>query len=197
MIAKWGGMFYEAQLGHSPLDVVAWHGNYASHKYDLRRLSPVGPLLFDHTDPSIFTVLTASSGQPGTANVDFVCFPDCWAVTEDTFRPPWYYINCMSEFMGLIYGQYEVKPQGFVPGGFSLHNCVLPHGPDADAFIKASSMELRPHRSEGTMAFMLGAWLPQLQKGHAHCWAWLDRRFDPGSQHLGTNVTPEVEAAPE
>ena len=187
---KWGGALWMAEIGHSPLDVVAWHGNYAPYKYDLRHFSPVGPLLFDHADPSIFTVLTAPSETPGTANVDFVCFPDRWLVAEDTFRPPWYHMNIMSEFMGLIYGQYDAKPQGFVPGGFSLHNCMLPHGPDAEAFERASTADLKPHKLEGTMAFMFetrfaqhvtryAAELPQRQLDYAECWAGLAKRFDP------------------
>jgi homogentisate 1,2-dioxygenase len=158
----------------------------------------VGPLLFDHADPSIFTVLTAPSETPGTANVDFVVFPDRWMVAEDTFRPPWYHMNIMSEFMGLIYGVYDAKPQGFVPGGFSLHNCMLPHGPDAEAFQQASTADLEPVRYRGTMAFMFetrfpqrvsryGAELPELQDGYVDCWLGLEKRFtgpstDPG-QH--------------
>ena len=190
MVVKWGGAFWATELAASPLDVVAWHGNYAPYKYDLRRFSPVGPLLFDHADPSIFTVLTAPSETPGTANVDFVCFPDRWAVAEDTFRPPWYHMNIMSEFMGLIYGVYDAKPQGFVPGGFSLHNCMLPHGPDAEAFEGASQAELAPRKLTGTMAFMfetrfpqkVTAWAaqhPALQQGYADCWQGLAKRFDP------------------
>jgi homogentisate 1,2-dioxygenase len=151
---KWGGALWRAEIARSPLDVVAWHGNYAPYKYDLRRFSPVGPVLFDHADPSIFTVLSSQSATPGTANVDFVIFPDRWLVAENTFRPPWYHMNVMSEFMGLIYGAYDAKPEGFVPGGFSLHNTMLPHGPDVDAFTGASSAELRPHKLESTMAFM-------------------------------------------
>jgi homogentisate 1,2-dioxygenase len=161
LTVKWGGNLWRAELDHSPLDVVAWHGNYAPYKYDLRRYSPVGPILFDHADPSIFTVLTSPSETPGTANIDFVIFPDRWMVAENTFRPPWYHMNIMSEFMGLIYGQYDAKPQGFVPGGFSLHNCMLPHGPDVDAFEGASNAELKPHKLEGTMAFMFEARFPQ------------------------------------
>ena len=192
---KWGGALWTAEIGHSPLDVVAWHGNYAPYKYDLRRFSPVGPVLFDHADPSIFTVLTAPSETPGTANVDFVCFPNRWLVAEDTFRPPWYHMNIMSEFMGLIYGQYDAKPPipgkpSFVPGGFSLHNCMLPHGPDAEAFERASTAALKPHKLEGTMAFMFetrfaqhvtryAAELPQRQRDYVECWAGLAKRFDP------------------
>jgi homogentisate 1,2-dioxygenase len=187
---KWGGTFWTTEIGHSPLDVVAWHGNYAPYKYDLRRYSPVGPVLFDHADPSIFTCLTAPSETPGTANIDFVLFPDRWMVAENTFRPPWYHMNIMSEFMGLIYGQYDAKPQGFTPGGFSLHNCMLPHGPDAEAFEKASTAELKPHKLEGTMAFMFetrfpqrvtayAASLPQLQAGYIDCWSGLKKTFDP------------------
>jgi homogentisate 1,2-dioxygenase len=167
MIVKYGGALWRTELERSPLDVVAWHGNYAPYKYDLRRFSPVGPLLFDHADPSIFTVLTSPSETSGTANADFVCFPDRWMVAENTFRPPWYHMNIMSEFMGLIYGQYDAKPRGFVPGGFSLHNCMLPHGPDIDSFERASTIDLQPHKLEGTMAFMFETRLPQRVTSYA------------------------------
>ena len=120
------------------MDIVAWHGNYAPCKYDLRNFSPVGALLFDHPDPSIFTVLTAPSGVEGTANIDFVLFRDRWSVAENTFRPPWYHKNIMSELMGNIHGIYDAKPEGFMPGGMSLHNMMLPHGPDMEAFEKAT-----------------------------------------------------------
>jgi homogentisate 1,2-dioxygenase len=190
LIVKWGGALWSTMLGHSPLDVVAWHGNYAPYKYDLRRFSPVGPLLFDHADPSIFTVLTSPSETPGTANVDFVCFPDRWLVAENTFRPPWYHMNVMSEFMGLIYGQYDAKPRGFVPGGFSLHNMMLPHGPDVDAFEAASNAELAPRKLTGTMAFMFETRFPQrvtafaanspaFQQEYADYGQRLRKRFDP------------------
>jgi len=189
LIVKWGGALWSTKLDHSPLDVVAWHGNYAPYKYDLRRFSPVGPLLFDHADPSIFTVLTSPSDSPGTANVDFVCFPERWAVAENTFRPPWYHMNCMSEFMGLIYGQYDAKPQGFVPGGFSLHNTMLPHGPDVDAFEAASNVELAPKKLTNTMAFMFETRFMQrvtkfaaesaaLQETYADYGKQLRKRFD-------------------
>ncbi len=167
MHVKWGGTMWRCALDYSPLDVVAWHGNYAPYKYDLRRYSPVGPILFDHADPSIFTVLTSPSDTPGTANIDFVIFPDRWLVAEDTFRPPWYHMNIMSEFMGLIYGQYDAKPQGFVPGGFSLHNQMLPHGPDFEAFETASQARLEPKKLSGTLAFMFETRLPQRVTGYA------------------------------
>jgi homogentisate 1,2-dioxygenase len=119
-------------------------------------------VLFDHADPSIFTVLTSPSETPGTANIDFVIFSDRWLVAENTFRPPWYHMNVMSEFMGLVYGVYDAKTGGgFVPGGISLHNTMLPHGPDLDAFEKASHAELKPHKLEGTLAFMFETRFPQ------------------------------------
>ena len=188
MYVKWGGSLWCTDLQHSPLDVVAWHGNYAPYKYDLRRFSPVGPLLFDHADPSIFTVLSAPSETPGTANVDFVVFPDRWAVAENTFRPPWYHMNIMSEFMGLIYGVYDAKPQGFIPGGFTLHNCMQPHGPDSEAFDHASTVELEPTKLKATMAFMFetrfaqrvsryASEVPQLQDNYVDCWLGLEKRF--------------------
>jgi homogentisate 1,2-dioxygenase len=191
LYVKWGGDLWRTTLGHSPLDVVAWHGNYAPYKYDVRRFSPVGPLLFDHADPSIFTVLTSPSETPGTANIDFVCFPERWMVAEDTFRPPWYHMNIMSEFMGLVYGVYDAKPGGgFAPGGISLHNCMMPHGPDAKAFEAGSTEEMKPVKQEGTLAFMFetrfpqrvtayAAESPQRQRDYADCWSGLVKRFTP------------------
>lgn len=190
MHVKWGGAMWRCALDYSPLDVVAWHGNYAPYKYDLRRYSPVGPILFDHADPSIFTVLTSPSETPGTANIDFVIFPDRWLVAEDTFRPPWYHMNIMSEFMGLIYGQYDAKPQGFVPGGFSLHNQMLPHGPDFEAFEAASRVALEPKKLIGTLAFMFetrmpqrvtsyAAGLPERQVDYARYGRQMKKRFNP------------------
>lgn len=190
LYAKWGGELFSTPIGQSPLDVVAWHGNYAPYKYDLRHYSPVGAISFDHPDPSIFTVLTAPSETPGTANIDFVIFPERWLVAENTFRPPWYHRNIMSEFMGLIYGVYDAKPEGFTPGGFSLHNMMLPHGPDAQAFEHASTVELKPVKLTGTMAFMFetrfpqrvtgyAASLPARQPDYSACWEGLKKRFDP------------------
>ncbi|QQO15170.1 homogentisate 1,2-dioxygenase [Bradyrhizobium diazoefficiens] len=190
LYVKWGGSLFKTNLPHSPIDVVAWHGNYAPYKYDLRSFSPVGAISFDHPDPSIFTVLTSPSETAGTANIDFVIFPERWMVADNTFRPPWYHMNIMSEFMGLIYGVYDAKPQGFVPGGISLHNCMLPHGPDRDAFEHASNSELKPVKLTGTMAFMFETRYPQrvtahaaksptLQDDYADCWKGLEKRFDP------------------
>ncbi len=191
IFVKWCGRLYRSEIGHSPLDVVAWHGNYAPCKYDLRHFSPVGAISFDHPDPSIYTVLTSPSETPGTANIDFVIFPERWAVAENTFRPPWYHRNIMSEFMGLIYGQYDAKPHGFVPGGMSLHNCMMPHGPDNDAFEHASNAELKPVKLTNTMAFMFETRYPQhltqyasnlstRQDDYADCWSGLKKRFDLG-----------------
>jgi homogentisate 1,2-dioxygenase len=188
---KWGGDLFVTAIAQSPLDVVAWHGNYYPYKYDLRRYAAVGSISYDHPDPSIFTVLTSPSGEPGTANIDFVIFPERWMVAENTFRPPWYHRNIMSEFMGLIYGVYDAKPEGFVPGAYSLHNMMLPHGPDAPAFEHASNVPLQPVKLTGTMAFMFetrlpqrvtahAAGLPTLQPRYIDCWADLKKGFDPG-----------------
>jgi len=190
LIVKWGGELYRTALPHSPIDVVAWHGNYYPYKYDLRRFSPIGAVLFDHPDPSIYTVMTSPSETPGTANIDLVIFPERWGVAENTFRPPWYHRNVMSEFMGLIYGVYDAKPEGFVPGGFSLHNQMLPHGPDSEAFEQASNVELKPVKLVNTLAFMFetryrqrvtkyAAGLPTRQDDYGDCWQGLQKHFDP------------------
>ena len=186
---KWCGQFHETMIDHSPLDVVAWHGNYAPCKYDLRTYCPVGAVLFDHPDPSIFTVLTAPSSVKGTANIDFVLFRDRWNVSEKTFRPPWYHKNIMSELMGNIHGQYDAKPKGFIPGGMSLHNMMLPHGPDKNAFEAASNANLVPQKLEDTMSFMFETRFPQhltrfaadealLQNNYIDCWSDIEKKFD-------------------
>jgi homogentisate 1,2-dioxygenase len=190
LYVKWCGELFRTEIAQSPLDVVAWHGNYAPYKYDLRHFAPVGAIAFDHPDPSIFTVMTAPSETAGTANVDFVIFPERWGVAENTFRPPWYHRNIMSEFMGLIYGVYDAKPEGFVPGGMSLHNMMLPHGPDASAFEHASTAELKPVKLENTLAFMFETRFPQrltrfaanlssLQHDYIECWSGLKKHFNP------------------
>jgi homogentisate 1,2-dioxygenase len=154
LVAKFQGNLWAAEMAHSPLNVVAWHGNLAPYTYDLARFMVIGTVSFDHPDPSIFSVLTAPSDVPGTANIDFAIFPPRWLVAEDTFRPPWFHRNVMSEFMGLIRGVYDAKAGGFLPGGASLHNCMSAHGPDAETFERASSAELKPHKLDDTMAFM-------------------------------------------
>ncbi len=188
LLVKSGGRMFQTVLPHSPLDVVAWHGNLAPYKYDLSRFSTIGSIAFDHPDPSIFTVLTSPSDTPGTANVDFVIFPERWLVMEDTFRPPWYHTNMMSEFMGLIRGVYDAKPGGFVPGGMSLHNAMVPHGPDQQAFSTASTKRLDPEKLTGTLAFMFEtryrldptafASMPGLlDADYPACWQGLQRHF--------------------
>ena len=154
LIAKFQGNLWAAEMNHSPLNVVAWHGNFVPYRYDLARFMAIGTVSFDHPDPSIFSVLTAPSEMPGTANLDFVIFPPRWLVGEDTFRPPWFHRNVMSEFMGLLKGAYDAKAEGFLPGGASLHNCMSAHGPDAETFERASAAELKPQKLENTMAFM-------------------------------------------
>jgi homogentisate 1,2-dioxygenase len=155
VIQKSLGRLWTTTLHHSPLDVVAWHGNYAPYRYDLSRFNVINTVSFDHPDPSIFTVLTSPSNVRGRANADFVIFPPRWMVGEDTFRPPWFHRNVMSEAMGLIHGAYDAKGEGFAPGGLSLHNLMSGHGPDVESWRKASDAQLKPVKIEGTMAFMV------------------------------------------
>jgi homogentisate 1,2-dioxygenase len=166
IVQKYLGSLWTTTLDHSPLDVVGWHGNYVPWRYDLNRFNAIGTVSFDHPDPSIFTVLTSPSNVPGRANADFVIFPPRWMVAEDTFRPPWFHRNVMSEAMGLIHGAYDAKADGFAPGGLSLHNLMSGHGPDVESWKKASEAELRPHKIENTLAFMVET-----------CWPYLPTQF--------------------
>jgi homogentisate 1,2-dioxygenase len=187
LVKKYGGRLWHTQA-MSPFNVVAWHGNLVPLKYDTARFMTIGSISVDHPDPSIFTVLTSPSDTAGVANCDFVIFPPRWLVMEDSFRPPWYHRNVMAEFMGLVHGQYDAKPEGFRPGGMSLHNPMVPHGPDTEAFEGATNADLAPHKLDHTLAFMFEsrwafrptAWAlhgGELDAGYAGCWAGLSDRF--------------------
>ncbi|ALS61491.1 homogentisate 1,2-dioxygenase [Pandoraea norimbergensis] len=194
LVAKFGGELWRADIGHSPLDVVAWHGNYAPYKYDLRHFNTIGSISYDHPDPSIFLVLQSQSNTPGVDDIDFVIFPPRWLAMENSFRPPWFHRNIASEFMGLIHGVYDAKAEGFVPGGASLHNCMSGHGPDADTFEKASAADTsKPHKVEATMAFMFetpavirptrfALETKQLQDNYYTCWQGLKKHFNPNQK---------------
>ncbi|MBS0515130.1 MAG: homogentisate 1,2-dioxygenase [Proteobacteria bacterium] len=189
LLTKFQGHLWSAKIDHSPLDVVAWHGNCAPYKYDLRRFNTIGSISYDHPDPSIFLVLHSPSDTPGTSNMDFVIFPPRWLVAEDTFRPPWFHRNVASEFMGLVHGAYDAKAGGFVPGGASLHNSMSGHGPDAASFDKASAADTaKPDHIVDTMAFMFETRAvlrptqqalesPQLQRDYHQCWQGLKKNF--------------------
>ena len=186
VIQKFCGELWSTKLPHSPLDVVAWHGNLAPYKYDLARFNTIGTVSYDHPDPSIFTVLTSPSEIRGTANCDFVIFPPRWMVAEKTFRPPWFHRNVMSELMGLVHGVYDAKAGGFMPGGISLHNCMSGHGPDRASYEGAIAAELAPHKIDKTMAFMFESrWVLRptrhamesklLQTDYDACWSGFEK----------------------
>lgn len=189
LIAKFAGRLWIAPMDHSPLDVVAWHGNHAPYKYDLRSFNTIGSISFDHPDPSIFLVLHSPSDTEGVSNIDFVVFPPRWLVMENTFRPPWFHRNIASEFMGLIHGVYDAKAEGFVPGGVSLHNCMSGHGPDARTLDRALAADTtRPERIADTMAFMFESRIvikptqsamqsPLRQRDYPNCWSGIPKRF--------------------
>ncbi|HNV79287.1 MAG TPA: homogentisate 1,2-dioxygenase [Thermomonas sp.] len=189
LIAKFQGHLWRADIGHSPLDVVGWHGNHAPYKYDLRTFNTIGSISYDHPDPSIFLVLTSPSDSPGVGNMDFVIFPPRVLVAQGTFRPPWFHRNIASEFMGLVHGVYDAKADGFAPGGCSLHNCMTGHGPDAATFDKASAADTsKPDYVDGTMAFMFESRsvirptrqaldAAHRQRDYQACWAGLRKHF--------------------
>jgi homogentisate 1,2-dioxygenase len=189
LIAKFQGNLWAAEMKHSPLNVVAWHGNYAPYKYDLAKFMVIGTISYDHPDPSIFTVLTSPSDTHGVANADFVIFPPRWLVGEDTFRPPWFHRNVMCEFMGLLAGVYDAKAEGFLPGGASLHNCMSAHGPDAETWERATNAELKPHKVDNTMAFMFETRFAMRLTRYAMESSELQQDYFEGWQGLRKNFT--------
>lgn len=192
LIVKFVGSLFQSTIPHSPLDVVAWYGNYSPYKYDLRDFMAINTVTYDHPDPSIGCVMSSYTNTPGRANIDFVIFPPRYVAAENTFRPPWFHRNDMSEFMGLIKGSYDAKPGSFVPGASSVHNRFVPHGPDGEAVAKGTSLDTtKPERYQNTMAFMWESnkiWHPSpyaLKNLHdvdyPQCWATVAKRFDPSS----------------
>lgn len=188
LICKYQQQLWVAESNHSPLNVVAWHGNYAPYCYDLSLFNTINTVSFDHPDPSIFTVLTSESDMPDIANLDFVIFPSRWMVAEHTFRPPYYHRNIMSEFMGLVIGDYDAKEEGFSIGGMSIHNCMTAHGPDALIYQKACKEELKPQHYQNTLAFMFESREPwqvtetalnhvTRQNDYASCWHGLKNEW--------------------
>jgi len=188
LVQKFMGQLWATELDHSPLDVVAWHGNHAPYVYDLARFNTIGTISFDHPDPSIFTVLTSPTDTAGRANMDFVIFPPRWLVAEDTFRPPWFHRNVMNEFMGLVTGEYDAKAGGFSPGGISLHGMMSAHGPDNTTTERAMAADLRPHKVDNTLAFMFetsrvllasnfAMSCAQLQGDYDACWGGMKKHF--------------------
>jgi len=183
LLCKYQRHWWHMSATHTPLNVVAWHGNYAPYCYDLSLFNTINTVSFDHPDPSIFTVLTSPSASSGLANLDFVIFPERWMVAENTFRLPYFHRNCMSELMGLIAGYYDAKQEGFDVGGISIHNRMTPHGPDKKSYESARNTALKPEKYKNTLAFMFESRLPWLltsqalthpafQKKYAQCWDW-------------------------
>jgi len=188
LLCKYQQHLWVANSHHSPLNVIAWHGNYAPYSYDLSLFNTINTVSFDHPDPSIFTVLTSESDTPGIANFDFVIFPPRWMVAENTFRPPYFHRNIMSELMGLVIGEYDAKSEDFTIGGFSIHNCMSAHGPDAASYRIARNKPLKPQHYDNTLAFMFESnkpWLitekasnlATLQKNYSDCWKGLKPEF--------------------
>jgi homogentisate 1,2-dioxygenase len=204
LVEKFAGHLWSARIDHSPLDVVAWHGNNAPYRYDLRRFNTIGSISYDHPDPSIFLVLQSISDTPGVDALDFVIFPPRWLVMENTFRPPWFHRNIASEFMGLIEGVYDAKAEGFAPGGASLHNCMSGHGPDAVTWEKATAADTsRPAALTDTMAFMFETRAvirptryalesPLLQRDYGRVWQDLRRQFTPPSAEADPRAAPQA-----
>lgn len=192
LVHKFAGRLFRAPLQHSPFDVVAYYGNFVPYKYDMRLFCAVNTVTYDHPDPSINTVLSSYTNAPGLANCDFVVFPPRYVAAEGTFRPPWFHRNVMSEYMGLLTGSYDAKPDSFLPGASSVHNRFTPHGPDGSAVQRGTDADTtKPERYNNTLAFMWETrlvWHPSeyaLQTlndtEYPQCWGTVQKRFDPNN----------------
>lgn len=190
LIHKFGGQLWRAELGHSPFDVVAWRGNYAPCKFDMRRFVAMGTATVDHPDPSIFCALTSPSDSVAGGNADFMVLPARWLVAEHSFRPPGFHRNSVAEFLSIVEGKHDSKDSSFQPGGASLHNNWAAHGPDMTTFERARVADLVPQKIEGSIVFMIESRfplqvtpeamaVPELQENYADCWQGFQRRFTP------------------
>lgn len=190
-VHKFAGQLWTTVLGHSPFDVVAWRGNLAPSKFDMRRFVAMGSATTDHPDPSIFCALSSPSSNVSGANVDFMILPPRWVSAEGTFRPPGFHRNCVAEFLGIISGKHDSKGSNFVPGAASLHNNWVPHGPDIPTFEAARSAELAPTKLEDTLVFMFETRYPleltsaafdseARQRDYPSCWDGFRKRFPEG-----------------
>ena len=139
LVNKFMGNLWAAELDHSPLDVVAWHGNMAPYKYDLRRFNTIGSISYR---PSRSIDLSRAAVAFGYARCrhdrlrDFPAALACHGAYVPAALVP-------SQRRKRIHGSHPRRVRregrGFVPGGASLHNCMSGHGPDAETFEKAST----------------------------------------------------------
>lgn len=161
IISRMASKLWSCTQDHTPFDVAGWHGTFYPYKYDLGRFSILGSILFDHPDPSIFTVLTAPSNrEPGTSVVDFAIIPPRWNMMEDTYWPPYYHRNTMSEFSGpIVYDQAHEwhKEHSFKPYGAQLNGTMTAHGPSKEVHQAARESDLKPKKvgMEGLTIFLL------------------------------------------
>ncbi|KAH9874017.1 hypothetical protein IAQ61_004645 [Plenodomus lingam] len=144
IVNKINGELVAIQQDHSPFDLVAWHGNVVPYKYDLTKFSSQNSTSIDHTDPSIFTVLTAKSRDPLTPLADFLWFGPRWDVATNTFRLPYFHRNSASEFLACLYGQGLGRSDDFQPGGGSFEGGHTPHG----GFHEGYQHGMRIHESQ-------------------------------------------------
>ncbi|GLI78307.1 hypothetical protein PoHVEF18_006618 [Penicillium ochrochloron] len=147
IIAKFAGQVHRTVHRGSIFNVAGWSGTYYPFKYDLGKFNTIGSVSYDHTDPSIFTVLTAPSSVPGEAVVDVAVFGPRWLVMEKSYRPPYFHRNTMSEFAFVIKGGFDVTPlPPQLEGLFLLSNTMCAHGADPESWKQATEKELVPEK---------------------------------------------------
>ena len=135
IVHKQGGDLWRTTVNASPFDVVAWHGRYAPFKFDLMDFNAYWGANWDHSDPSILTVLTSPHDDHGRNAVDFAVFRGRWDATQDTFRPPYMHRNSAVEFNAVI---KSPRTKGaYRPGAVTYTPYLMPHGVSVSGYEAA------------------------------------------------------------
>ncbi|KAK1641007.1 homogentisate 1,2-dioxygenase [Colletotrichum phormii] len=155
IVYKLAGKLWSCKQNHTPFDVVAWDGNYVPFKYAAEKFVNAAFADKDQADPSLYTVLTAKSKMPGVPATDVMFFTPKWSSATNTFRPPYYHRNMSTEVVGIVYGDYKGTSRNLEAGGLSFQSSFMPHGETHEAFVQATTNELKAQRvGEGYLGFM-------------------------------------------
>ncbi|GAW13093.1 hypothetical protein ANO14919_024710 [Xylariales sp. No.14919] len=189
VVSRLNGQLWACAQDHTPFDVVAWHGTCYPYKYDLARFCVLGNTLFDHHDPSLFTVLTAPAygKAPGTAVLDFGIAPPRWQVAEGSLWIPYYHRNVMQEFyFPVVRDQAPDSPlnggREFRPFGCGLNGAMAAHGSPDDEYLRATGIDTTKPAKLGADDGVLLAFLEMEAPLYLSEWAFRGATKNPNGK---------------